>query len=60
MVSLWRAARPHPGMIRGMAGGVLPVPGHLPEGGGFGEQAAIMIDAFTIMDAAEAELRRDA
>lgn len=33
-------------------------PGLLPESGGVGDQAAIMIDALQIMDAAEAELRK--
>lgn len=56
MLRLWRAYRPAPGRIGGMAAGVIPVTGHLPEAGGSGEQAAIMIEAFGIMDAAEAQL----
>ena len=56
MVRLWRAYRPAPGRIGGMAAGVVPVMGHLPEAGGYGEQAAIMLDAFEIMSRAEAEL----
>lgn len=55
MVRLWRAYRPPPGRIDGMAGGLIPVTGHLPESGGAGEQAAAMMDAFEIMSAAEAE-----
>ncbi|MGE0715651.1 MAG: hypothetical protein AB7P02_09420 [Alphaproteobacteria bacterium] len=31
--------------------------GHLPEAGGTGDQAAIMMDALLAMDAAEGELR---
>lgn len=56
MVQLWRAYRPQPGRIGGMAAGVVPVAGHLPEAGGAGDQAAIMMDAFAIMTDAEAEL----
>ncbi|MGF7176996.1 hypothetical protein [Azospirillum doebereinerae] len=56
MVQFWRAYRPPPGRVAGMAGGIIPVAGHLPEAGGFGDQAAIMLDAFAIMTAAEAEL----
>lgn len=39
-----------------MAAGLVPVPGYLPESGGLGDQAAVMIDAFGVMDAAEAQL----
>ncbi|NUB24308.1 hypothetical protein [Azospirillum brasilense] len=56
MVRFWRAYRPTPGRIGGMAAGVIPVAGHLPEAGGYGDQAAIMLDAFEIMSAAEAEM----
>lgn len=56
MVRLWRAYRPSPGRLGGLVQGVVPVVGHLPEAGGAGEQAAIMLDAFAIMDSAEAEL----
>ncbi|MBP2297951.1 hypothetical protein [Azospirillum picis] len=56
MVQLWRAYQPHAGRIGGMAQGVVPVTGHLPEAGGVGDQAAIMMDAFAIMSQAEAEL----
>ncbi|CAO3453860.1 hypothetical protein [Azospirillum argentinense] len=59
MVRLWRAYRPAPGRIGGMAAGVFPVAGHLPEAGGYGDQAAILLDAFEIMSAAEAELTSD-
>ncbi|MFC5358262.1 hypothetical protein [Azospirillum himalayense] len=59
MVRFWRAYRPAPGRIVGMAAGVVPVAGHLPEAGGYGDQAAIMLDAFEIMSAAEAELTSD-
>lgn len=58
MVRLWRAAHPPAGRIAGMAGGIIPVTGHLPESGGYGEQAAVMLDAFDAMSAAEAELER--
>lgn len=56
MVRYWRAYCPHPGRIGGMAAGIIPAAGHLPEAGGYGDQAAIMLDAFEIMSAAEAEL----
>lgn len=56
MVQLWRAYRPQPGRIGGMSAGVVPVSGHLPDAGGTGDQAAIMMDAFAIMTDAEAEL----
>lgn len=59
MVQLWRISRPQPGRIGGMAAGIVPVAGHLPEAGGAGDQAAIMLDAFAIMDRAEAELLAD-
>jgi len=56
MLRLWRAYRPVPGQIAGAAGGVVPAAGHLPESGGAGEQAAIVMDAFDVMSQAEAEL----
>ncbi|MEA1674101.1 hypothetical protein [Nitrospirillum sp. BR 11163] len=56
MLSLWQAARPQPGRITGMAAGLIPVIGHLPERGGAAEQAAVMLDAFDVMDAAAAEI----
>lgn len=56
MVRLWRAYRPQPGVIGGMAAGMLPVVGHLPEAGGTGDQAAAMLDAFAVMTGAENEL----
>ncbi|AWJ86320.1 hypothetical protein TSH58p_22660 (plasmid) [Azospirillum sp. TSH58] len=56
MVRFWRSFRPAPGRIGGMAAGVVPVAGHLPEAGGYGDQAAIMLDAFEVMSRAEAEL----
>jgi hypothetical protein len=46
MARLWRLACPGMGA------------GHLPDAGGAGEQAAIMMDAFAVMSAAEAELRK--
>ncbi|WP_188051789.1 hypothetical protein [Azospirillum sp. Sh1] len=52
MVRYWRAYRPYPGRIAG----IIPATGHLPESGGYGDQAAIMLDAFEIMSGAEAEL----
>ncbi len=56
MIEYWRAYAPPPGRIGGMAAGYLPAHGHLPEAGGYGDQAAIMLDAFAVMSAAEAEL----
>lgn len=56
MLVLWRQYAPRPGRIAGMAAGILPVVGHLPEAGGVGDQAAIMIDAFEIMSAAQQRL----
>jgi hypothetical protein len=47
MVKLWRL------FTGGMA------PGFLPESGGLMDQAAIMIDAFGIMSAAESDLKAD-
>jgi hypothetical protein len=57
MVRFWAAYAPEPGRIAGMSAGVLPVQGHLPEAGGFGDQAAVMLDAFAVMSAAWAEMR---
>lgn len=59
MIALWRAFAPPMGRIGGMAAGLVPVQGHLPESGGYGEQAAIMLDAFAVMSAAQAELEAD-
>lgn len=56
MLTLWRAYAPPPGRIAGMAAGVIRSTGHLPEAGGAGEQAAIMLDAFECMTAAEAQI----
>jgi hypothetical protein len=56
MLRLWRAYCPAPGRIGGAAAGLVPVSGHLPERGGSGDQAAIMLDAFAIMSAAEVDL----
>lgn len=56
MVRLWRAYRPPMGRIGGMAAGLLPVTGHLPQTGGYGDQPAIMLDAFDVMSAYESEL----
>lgn len=50
MIRLWRAARGHYG--NGLGGGIV-----LPEAGGLLDQAAILLDAFDVMDAAEAQLR---
>jgi hypothetical protein len=47
MIRLWR-------LYQGGMGG-----GHLPDAGGSGQQAAIMLDAFAAMNAAEAELEKD-
>lgn len=59
MLALWRAYAPPMGRIGGMAAGLLPVQGHLPETGGYGDQAAIMLDAFAVMSAAAAELESE-
>lgn len=56
MLRLWRLYAPPAGRISGMAAGLVPVVGHLPESGGAGEQAAIMLDAFDVMSAMQAEL----
>lgn len=56
MLILWRAYAPPPGRIAGMAAGVLRTVGHLPEAGGAGEQAAVMLDAFECMTAVEAQI----
>jgi len=47
MLRLWKAFQ----------GGGMGI-GHLPDAGGFGDQAAIMIEAFEIMSAAKAELQK--
>ena len=44
-------------MIGGMAGGVIPVAGHLPEPGGVLDQGAWLMDAFDLLEAAEARIR---
>jgi hypothetical protein len=56
-VRLWRLARPRPGIIMGMAGGIMPVTGLLPEAGGTLDQSAWLMDAFDILDAAYLELK---
>lgn len=48
LVSIWRLYQ---------GGGMAP--GHLPDGGGTLDQAAPMMDAFRVMDAAEARLKKD-
>jgi hypothetical protein len=55
---LWRQFDPQPGRIDGMAAGRIPVQGHLPEAGGAGDQAAIMMDAFAVMSAAWSRIQR--
>lgn len=52
MVRIWRACRPRPGRICGMAAGIIPTATHLPEAGGVMDQAAIMMDALDVMDRA--------
>lgn len=59
MLVLWRLYAPPPGRIAGMAGGIIPAAGFLPDAGGAGDQAAIMLEAFGVMSAAEAELSKD-
>lgn len=49
MLGLWQMYRGG-----GMGGG------HLPDAGGAGDQAAIMMDCFRVMDAALAELEEEA
>lgn len=39
-----------------MAAGVIPAAPVLPGGGGWGDQAAVMVDAFDILSAADAAL----
>ncbi len=58
MVRMWAAFAPEPGRIGGMSAGVIPVTGHLPEAGGYGDQAAITLDGFAVMSSAWSELRR--
>lgn len=48
MVRLWQAWR----------GGGMGSPGHLPEPGGILDQAAKMLDAFAVMNAAAAEIEK--
>jgi hypothetical protein len=43
-------------MIGGMAAGIVPVAGHLPEAGGTLDQGAWLVAAFDILSAAEAKL----
>jgi len=47
---------PPPGRIGGMAAGLMPVTGHLPEAGGSLDQGAWLMEAFGILNAAEAKL----
>lgn len=58
MISLWRICRPPHGMIGGMAAGFIPAPQVLPEAGGVLDQSAWLLDAFSILDAADAERRQ--
>jgi hypothetical protein len=44
-------------MIGGMAAGLIPVTGHLPEAGGLLDQGAWLLDAFAILDRADAASR---
>ncbi len=62
MVSLWRLYRggETKGHFVGMGGGGAIhgwTPGLLPDAGGVMDQPAIMIEAFDLMNAAEAEIR---
>ncbi len=50
MLMLWRAFQGGGGGL--MGGGI----GHLPDPGGMLQQAAIMMDAFAVMNAAERDL----
>ena len=47
---LWRFARPPVGRIVGMAAGVIPVVGHLPEEGGTLDQSAWLMEAFALLN----------
>jgi len=47
---------PPPGRIVGMAAGVFPVIGHLPEGGGLLDQSSWLMDAFSILNNVDAKL----
>jgi hypothetical protein len=43
-------------MIGGMAGGMIPVVGQLPEAGGMLDQSAWLLEAFDILSATETRL----
>lgn len=54
MLTLWRAYRGGgPGLFGGGGGG------HLPDAGGAGDQAAVMLDAFAAMSGAAAEIEAE-
>jgi len=57
VVRLWRLAVPPPGRIGGMAAGVWPVVGHLPEAGGTLDQGAWLMTAFDLLSGFEARLQ---
>jgi len=48
---------PPPGRIGGMAAGVMPVVGHLPEAGGTLDQGAWLMTAFELLGGFEAKLQ---
>jgi hypothetical protein len=47
---------PPPGRIVGMAAGILPIVGHLPEPGGMLDQGAWLMEAFVILNNVESKL----
>lgn len=49
-------AMPPPGRIMGMAGGMIPVSGLLPEAGGTLDQGAWVMEAFGLLSAYEQKL----
>jgi hypothetical protein len=55
VISLWRFCRPMPGMIGGMAGGIIPTTPLLLEGRGVLDEGAWITAAFDILDACRAE-----
>lgn len=53
MVRLWRLAYPPHGRIVGMAAGIIPIVGHLPEAGGTLDQASWVMEAFGLLNSYE-------
>lgn len=53
---LGRWVKPMPEVIGGMAGGMIPVAGHLPKPGGMLDQGAWLLVASDIFPAADAKL----